>query len=142
MDGPKFVRLQNKINVYILHISETSQHGSSFTCDECGSVLATLAGLNIHRRTHGIYTPGSYECQTCAQKVWSKGDLKRHQMTHTGEKPYKCFHCGKRFTRSNEVNYHVMRRHGTIKPHQCPHCQRKYAIKRDLTKHIKSNHTS
>lgn len=40
---------------------------------------------------------------------------------HTGERPYKCSHCERAFTQSNDLTLHV-RRHTGDKPFSCGYC--------------------
>ena len=35
------------------------------------------------------------------------GRLKRHMVVHTGQKPFPCQYCGRRFTQKSNVNLHL-----------------------------------
>ncbi|KZO97485.1 hypothetical protein CALVIDRAFT_479912, partial [Calocera viscosa TUFC12733] len=54
-----------------------------------------------------------FACQlhTCGRVFKRMEHLRRHQRTHTMEKPYACAKCGKRFSRSDNLAQHV-RTHG------------------------------
>ncbi|KFQ96809.1 Zinc finger protein 180, partial [Opisthocomus hoazin] len=42
----------------------------------------------------------------CPKAFRSKYDLTAHQHIHTGDKPYKCGQCGKRFIRKDRLVSH------------------------------------
>ena len=46
------------------------------------------------------------ECQTCESRFTQKAELNRHDMIHSGEKPYKCISCEKQFPTKGDVPKH------------------------------------
>jgi len=48
-----------------------------------------------------------YTCEVCLKQFGRQQHLKRHILTHTGERPYPCHMCDKRFRRSEHLKHHM-----------------------------------
>nr|XP_057925665.1 gastrula zinc finger protein XlCGF8.2DB-like isoform X1 [Doryrhamphus excisus] len=77
-------------------------------------------------------------CSVCAKGFPKKGDLGRHMLTHTGEKPFICSVCGKSFHQKSNIITH-MRTHTGEKPFVCSVCGDKFAQRSTLKKHMKTH---
>ncbi|KAB7503531.1 Zinc finger protein [Armadillidium nasatum] len=76
-----------------------------------------------------------FSCQICSYSSKEKANLKRHMMTHTGEKPFKCPICDYR-----SVAYHTIKRHYRIhtgeKPFACSVCEYRCSSSETLKNHF------
>uniref|UniRef100_A0A8C9KHD0 Zinc finger and BTB domain containing 46 n=1 Tax=Panthera tigris altaica TaxID=74533 RepID=A0A8C9KHD0_PANTA len=62
-----------------------------------------------------------FKCPYCSFSAMHQCILKRHMRSHTGERPYPCETCGKKFTRQEHLRSHV---HSKDKKYVCKLCSR------------------
>ena len=70
-------RLHSGVNVYL--------------CSQCEKRFLTQRYLRIHMNVHS-------KCTECGRYCQSSRDLATHRRSHSGEKPFECSVCSKRFT--------------------------------------------
>ncbi|XP_061886115.1 zinc finger and BTB domain-containing protein 8B [Entelurus aequoreus] len=65
-----------------------------------------------------------HKCPFCPYTAKQKGIMKRHIRCHTGERPFPCPMCGKRFTRQEHLRTHAVSVHRHDLPVSCKSCRR------------------
>jgi len=63
-------------------------------------------------------------------------DLERHSRSHCGDKPYKCYVCGRPFAMSHHLNNH-MTTHTGVRAYECLVCRKRFAQTFSLKRHMK-----
>ncbi|KAF3703304.1 Zinc finger E-box-binding homeobox 1 Delta EF1 Transcription factor 8 [Channa argus] len=91
------------------------QTEESFSCSECSYSFAYRAQLERHMTVHKggqrhITQSGGnrkFKCTECGKAFKYKHHLKEHLRIHSGEKPYECSNCKKRFSHSGSYSSHI-----------------------------------
>ncbi|XP_027001073.1 zinc finger protein 740b isoform X3 [Tachysurus fulvidraco] len=76
----------------------------------------------------------NFICEHCYGAFRSSYHLKRHILTHTGEKPFGCDMCDMRFIQRYHLERHK-RVHSGEKPYQCDRCQQNFSRTDRLLRH-------
>uniref|UniRef100_A0A4W4DTX3 Zinc finger protein 865 n=1 Tax=Electrophorus electricus TaxID=8005 RepID=A0A4W4DTX3_ELEEL len=93
-------------------------------------------------KTETIENPRArYLCNTCGRKFTRTSDVRRHQLTHTGERPFHCTQCAKTFQHAWDLTKHCRKFHGEA-TFSCRLCTGSFVNLRTLTAHHKKSHTS
>ncbi|XP_060115038.1 zinc finger protein 397-like, partial [Heteronotia binoei] len=92
--------------------------------------------LQEHRKSHTGEKP--FECSECKKRFTHSSILQSHQRTHTGEKPFECSECAKRFSHSGHLQRH-QRTHTGEKPFECTECGKRFSQSGDLQRHHRTH---
>ncbi|XP_069676084.1 ras-responsive element-binding protein 1-like [Periplaneta americana] len=93
--------------------SEGNNSGSDENKSECeqSTTTTTNAGAEKKKSAYSL-APNRVSCPYCLRKFPWSSSLRRHVLTHTGQKPYKCPHCPLLFTTKSNCDRHLLRKHG------------------------------
>ena len=61
-------------------------------------------------------TPPPHKCDSCDWSFYSSRDLRRHVMTHTGERPFACMYCSRSCNRKSNLKKHILTCHRSLLP--------------------------
>nr|XP_029711578.1 zinc finger protein 16-like [Aedes albopictus] len=133
------------------------------TCNICYRCFKSDAQLYAHQ-SRLLESTKKHQCIQCGLAFRYPRDLKYHELTHTGEKVFRCPKCPKAYSNYNTYKKHVvihdipadkykceicgykcktrygLERH-TIKhtgerPHKCPHCPATFSLPHGLNSHL------
>lgn len=93
--------------------------------------------LESHKRCHTGEKP--FDCRFCEKKFAQKATLQVHERTHTGERPYKCKYCDKTFAQYGTKTVHEKSAHLGIRNYKCPKCNKCLSSPSALYTHKKTH---
>ncbi|XP_061389362.1 testis-specific zinc finger protein topi [Musca vetustissima] len=112
-----------------------------FACKEpgCSRKFTIRPDLNDHiRKCHTGERP--YHCLVCDKRFLTGSVFYQHRLIHRGERRYECEDCGKRFYRADALKNH-QRIHTGEKPFGCLFCTKNFRQRGDRDKHMRARHS-
>ncbi|XP_061926442.1 zinc finger E-box-binding homeobox 2-like [Entelurus aequoreus] len=103
------------------HIKCRHHRGAElYVCRLCGHAFSQCTQLQCHMTTHQPISKQvshhhgaenrKFKCGECGKAFKYKHHLKEHLRIHSGEKPYECSNCKKRFSHSGSYSSHISSR--------------------------------
>jgi len=113
-------RTYNSVSSFRKHQAMHSAEEGQLDCKICKMVLQSQEELMNHLKVHaGSRTiKGSVDkkfvCNQCEKKFFTRKDLKRHSVVHTGNREFSCPHCTQRFGRKDHMTRHAKKTHASF----------------------------
>ncbi|XP_048391578.1 zinc finger protein PLAG1-like isoform X2 [Stegostoma tigrinum] len=101
---------------YRRHLAWHTAASGDLTCGVCACEFGRSDQLLEHLKGHaGKLTSSAREkrhaCDRCERRFYTRKDVKRHTVVHTGRKDFVCQFCSQRFGRKDHLTRHTKKSH-------------------------------
>lgn len=118
-DVPRLKEEEEEVVVGHLDFQDPGQRFTDPPCDipicpGCSQCFSTLTKLNEHKcanRCPEEKIKKSHQCDICFKVFSAPSKLKRHSVTHTGQRQFQCTQCQKTFTLPHHLKTHMLLSH-------------------------------
>lgn len=109
-------------------------------CNICNKTFRNPKSLCYHKKSHSYSKlsdnkPKKTSCHICGKLV-SETNLRKHLITHTDDRPFKCKICDNMFKYPETLASHILI-HENRKPYPCKYCDKKFRTSSEISKHTK-----
>nr|XP_061802315.1 zinc finger protein PLAGL2-like [Nerophis lumbriciformis] len=101
---------------YKRHVAMHSATAGDLTCKVCMQRYESTPILLEHLKSHSGKSSGGakekkHPCDHCDRRFYTRKDVRRHMVVHTGRKDFLCQYCAQRFGRKDHLTRHVKKSH-------------------------------
>ncbi|KAG1927015.1 zinc finger protein PLAG1 isoform X1 [Pimephales promelas] len=98
------------------HQALHAAHRGDLTCQVCLQSYPSTPLLLEHLRGHAGKSATAtkekrHQCDQCERRFYTRKDVRRHLVVHTGRKDFLCQYCAQRFGRKDHLTRHVKKSH-------------------------------
>ncbi|XP_055638105.1 zinc finger protein 391-like [Toxorhynchites rutilus septentrionalis] len=125
-----------------LKYHESLHSNSPSKCNFCHLTFPCSRTLKIHMDQHKMISTlpdGRFKCDLCDATFKLYGNLIIHRRSHTGERPYPCYICGRAFSTSSNMKTHMNVVHSQDRPFKCHQCHKSFNTDTRLRSHMETH---